>query len=172
MLKLMGLTLIWVGCTGYGFRKGKEVMQSYGMLCDMYQVVKYVEQMITYSKIALPEIFIEISEKISGRIKNYLACAAYEMREAKNKSLKEILVEKAEVYFSNQQILEEDKKFFYNFGICFGFVNREMQLQQLLLFEKELEYHIESRREEVLKKKKLYESLGVLGGLFLAIILW
>ena len=47
-----------------------------------------------------------------------------------------------------------------------------MQLRQLELCEDEIQRFLEELRKEMPEKKKLYQSLGVLGGIFLAVLLW
>ena len=47
----------------------------------------------------------------------------------------------------------------------------EMQMKQLSLYEKNLEEDISRLKEEASRKKRLYRSLGILGGLLLAVLL-
>jgi stage III sporulation protein AB len=47
----------------------------------------------------------------------------------------------------------------------------EMQMRQLSLYENNLEAEILKRKAEVSGKKKLYQGIGILGGLLLAVLL-
>ena len=47
----------------------------------------------------------------------------------------------------------------------------EMQMRQLSLYENNLEAEILKRKAEVSRKKKLYQGIGILGGLLLAVLL-
>lgn len=47
-----------------------------------------------------------------------------------------------------------------------------MQIRQLTLYEEELSRFIGALRGELPAKKKVYQSLGILGGILLAILVW
>ena len=47
-----------------------------------------------------------------------------------------------------------------------------MQLKQLTAYEEELSRHIAALHEEMPGKKKVYQSLGILGGILLAVLVW
>lgn len=47
-----------------------------------------------------------------------------------------------------------------------------MQLKQMDLMEKETEYAIRELRKIFVKKRKLYRSMGILGGIFVAVFFW
>ena len=57
-------------------------------------------------------------------------------------------------------------------GERLGYLDREMQLRQLSLYESEFERMIQKAKETAPAKKKLYHSLGVFGGAMLAILFW
>ena len=60
---------------------------------------------------------------------------------------------------------------FFSIGKYLGYLDREMQLRQLSLYEKNLEVEIGNLKKEASGKKKLYRGLGVFGGLLLAVLL-
>ena len=47
-----------------------------------------------------------------------------------------------------------------------------MQLRQLELCEEETLRFLEELRKEMPEKKKIYQSLGIMGGILLAVLLW
>ena len=53
-----------------------------------------------------------------------------------------------------------------------GRESRKVQIEQLQLFEKELEQEILSFEKTMPAKQRMYRSLGILGGLFLAILVF
>ena len=52
-----------------------------------------------------------------------------------------------------------------------GYLDREMQLSTLKSFDETLAWKIGELKEGLPARKKLYQSLGVMGGLFLVIFL-
>lgn len=62
-------------------------------------------------------------------------------------------------------------RFFFSLGEHLGYLDLEMQMKQLSLYEENLEEEISRLKEEASVKKRLYRSLGILGGLLLAVLL-
>ena len=60
---------------------------------------------------------------------------------------------------------------FFSLGEHLGYLDLEMQMKQLSLYEENLEEEISRLKEEASVKKRLYRSLGILGGLLLAVLL-
>ena len=53
-----------------------------------------------------------------------------------------------------------------------GYLDLEMQMKQLTMYEEELTRIMEELRREMPEKKKVYQSLGILGGILLAVLVW
>lgn len=58
-----------------------------------------------------------------------------------------------------------EKDAFFSFGEYLGYMDLEMQMRQLSLYENNLEAEVLKRKAEVSGKKKLYQGIGILGGL-------
>lgn len=56
-------------------------------------------------------------------------------------------------------------------GQYLGYLDITQQENAMALFQQELERKIQAVQAEIPVKKRLYQSLGVLGGIFLAITL-
>ena len=75
-------------------------------------------------------------------------------------------------FYDNAALTKEDKEEFARFGESLGYLDVEMQKNAMKLYLKELEQKIEYLQKEIPQKRKLYQSLGVMGGIFLLILLW
>ena len=51
-------------------------------------------------------------------------------------------------------------------------LDREMQVAQLTLLKEELGHRIKTLKNALPKQQKTYRSMGILGGILLAILLW
>ncbi len=67
---------------------------------------------------------------------------------------------------------EEREKSFLSLGEKLGYLDREMQVAQLTLLEEELGYRIKTLKSAMPKQQKTYQSMGILGGILLAVLLW
>ena len=64
------------------------------------------------------------------------------------------------------------KESFLSLGEKLGYLDREMQVAQLTLLEEELGYRIKTLKSAMPKQQKTYQSMGILGGILLAVLLW
>ena len=67
---------------------------------------------------------------------------------------------------------EEERESFLSLGEKLGYLDREMQVAQLTLLEEELGYRIKTLKSAMPKQQKTYQSMGILGGILLAVLLW
>lgn len=63
-------------------------------------------------------------------------------------------------------------KLSFSLGEKLGYLDREMQVAQLTLLEEELGYRIKTLKSAMPKQQKTYQSMGILGGILLAVLLW
>ena len=84
----------------------------------------------------------------------------------------EIYRQCAEAKLQRLELSREERELVWSLGGRLGYLDREMQLRQLELCEEETRRRLEDLRKEMPDKKKIYQSLGVLGGILLAVLLW
>ena len=70
------------------------------------------------------------------------------------------------------RLSEEERESFLSLGEKLGYLDREMQVAQLTLLEEELGYRIKTLKSAMPKQQKTYQSMGILGGILLAVLLW
>lgn len=85
--------------------------------------------------------------------------------------MEEIFREEAFQYQTQWDLTERDYRLLCQLGSCLGVESRKMQIEQLRLFQKELEIEIESLEKSMPARQKMYQSLGISAGVFLVILL-
>lgn len=83
----------------------------------------------------------------------------------------DIFMQEAENAFRDSALTKEDKEELRQLGQYLGHLDITQQENAMALFQQELERKIQAVQAEIPVKKRLYQSLGVLGGIFLAITL-
>ena len=83
----------------------------------------------------------------------------------------DIFMQEAETAFGDSALTKEDKEELRQLGQYLGYLDISQQENAMALFQQELERKIQAVQAEIPVKKRLYQSLGVLGGIFLAITL-
>ena len=69
------------------------------------------------------------------------------------------------------QLKNKDKEELKAIGKQMGYLDEQMQLGTIDLYLEQLSFVIQKTREELVMKKRLCNCLGVMGGIFLVIIL-
>ena len=65
----------------------------------------------------------------------------------------------------------EIKEQLLRFGESLGYLDRDMQEKAILFYLEDLEHSIETLRKEEPEKSRLFFGMGILSGLFLAVVL-
>ena len=63
-------------------------------------------------------------------------------------------------------------RFFGALGRRLGYLDREMQIKQIELLETDVEEQRRQLREKMPEQKKICQSLGIMGGILLAVLFW
>ena len=74
-------------------------------------------------------------------------------------------------WLSDTHLKKGDKEQLGSLGEVLGYLDLEMQLSSIDLYLDQLELCIREAQEAAQTKRKLYQSLGVAGGIFLVILL-
>lgn len=166
LIKLAGAGLIFFAGIFWGLLKSGELVKRERSLRDIKTALNILESEIVFSSHYLKYAFLRISKicgcaglfsDMSSEIGEFSAAEAWRHALLKNK--KELFLKDIDVEILN--IL----------GAELGLSDRERQVNNIRHVSLLLEQNLEEAHEEYLKTAKLYRSMGILGGLFLIIIL-
>lgn len=125
---------------------------------------------------SLPDAFREIAAKISGFFGTILRDAAQEMEDTGGKNLEEIMefCIQRNFYQGNPggSQRKEEMEILRTLGRRLGYLDREMQIKQIELLETDVEEQRRQLREKMPEQKKICQSLGIMGGILLAVLFW
>lgn len=172
MLKIIGALLVIMACSGMGFYEGMELTKHEDVMKQIRQMVLLLKGEIRYGNSSLFDVFDSVAGKIEEMPGELLRRMAAEMRKADRRAFFEIFEQCVEEEKLCGRMTEKERSRFLEFGKGLGGFDRETQLAQMDLYLVELDRSLRELHEEVEEKKKLYRNLGVLGGFFLALMLW
>ena len=114
----------------------------------------------------IPNVFLEIANKIEGNVGKIFARASSRMKE-------ESAGEAWTNAFSDvpNNLSKEDITILSNLGRLLGQTDVEGQISEIEVVVQFLETQLESAKQEKIKNEKMYRTLGIVGGLTIAIIL-
>lgn len=170
MLKLTGALLVIVSCSALGYRKSMCLSKRLQQLMEIRKMVTLLLGEITYRREALPEALCRVAEKTREPFGELLKEVSGRAAGYEGERFSDIFSQTAEKYLKNSQMTEEDKADFSRLGEYLGYMDITMQKNTAALYLEELKNEIQEISQELPGKKKMYQSLGILGGIFLTIV--
>lgn len=170
MLKAVGLILIITAGTGLGFSRCHALAEREKNLKAILRMVILLKGEISYGHSSLHDAFAMASEKLQGKFGEFLKETSLRMMDSPGMRFGEIFRECAQKKLQPLYLTKEEEETLLSFGEHLGYLDLNMQLRQLELFEKELVFWIENLQTEIPEKKKIFQSLGIMGGILLAIL--
>ena len=171
MYRIVGCILLVAAGTGMGFSGSMKLSEQIRILEKLLQMVICLKGEIRCGNASLPDAFYGAAGRMNGKYREFLITATDRMKAGKGEKLSQICRECAETSLKKSCLTSGEKDAFFSFGEYLGYMDLEMQIKQLSLYEKNLEEEISRLKEEASGKKRLYRSLGILGGLLLAVLL-
>lgn len=169
--KLIGSILIIFACTGYGFSKGREYKKHIDELEELRRIATMFETETSYSRLPIAELSSRISKKVKEPYKAWLIRLSISLHRESQETLAYIWEREASVLLENLSLTQEEKNDLKTLGIQIGNYNIQMQENAFRWYARQIEERQIKLTKEVSEKQRLCNSLGVLTGIFLVILL-
>lgn len=172
MQKSVGVLLIVFSCAGLGFGQSLRLTGRLRTLEMLMRMTLLLKGEIRFGNASLGDAFKEAGGKLKGPYGTFFREVSKELSSRGFRSFETVYRECAVHYIKLLGIEKEEEELFCSLGSHLGYLDLEMQMKELLLYEEELARRTEELRREMPAKKKVYESLGILGGILLAVLVW
>lgn len=170
-MKITGCILIVAGTSGYGFWMAARYGDRLKTLEQLRQMIFLLKGQIIYANAPLEEAFDAVGRRTEGELSELFLQVAGRIREQQGEAFVQIWKNEIEGLGEESALTKKDRQMLAGMGEHLGFMDRDMQERNLLLFLEQLDLEIQGLREHKQERSRLYTSLGVMGGLFLAILL-
>ena len=171
MLKGIGALLILASAAGIGVSFSNDFKRRCMELRLLKQMIYMLRGEIKYTKTPLPDAFASIAVRMKEPFGSFLEELAKQMENPENGTFGELWQAQIKAQLSGTHLKREDKEQLGSLGEVLGYLDLEMQLSSIELYLEQLELRIRESQEAARTKQKLYQSLGVAGGIFLVILL-
>lgn len=171
MIKILGFICIIAGGSGIGYSMSRQISRRYEELQNLQRMTGMLAGEITYGNTPLPEALSSIGRRLDGSVAVFLDKLSENLMEQPHESLAILFEQKMRENLEKSQLQEKDLEALSKMGSFLGYLDRDMQLRTLKLYQTELEREIQDTYKSMPGKKKLYQSIGIMGGLFLVILL-
>lgn len=170
-MRMFGIIMILAASISLGECFSKERKKRMEMLSALREAITYIMEEIRYLETPLMQILTSEKMKQYSDLQVFFEIVAEELKKFQGKNLDEIMKENCNLLKNRAGLLQKDCDQLILYLGQLGGMNKTMQMKLLERYEKELERQIEDARKEYEDNAGLYRSMGLLGGLFLGILL-
>lgn len=171
MLKLFGIILVIFSCTAMGWNQSMAIEKRLRQLREIEKLVHLMLGEITYRKEALPDVLLHTSRKAASPFDVFFREAAQQASLYQGECFSGIFRKQAEEYLKNSNLTAKELEEFIQLGEYLGWLDIEMQKNTMTLYLEQLKGDILTLSGEIPVRQKMCRSMGVMAGIFLAIIL-
>lgn len=171
MIRLAGAVLLAVSCAGLGILESLRLKKRIEHLRVLIRLASFLEGEISFARTTLPEALRSVGGRLSPPFSGFLMELARQMETSPGRSFGELLRQSVLTNLKGTELCREDLEEFCGAAVDLGYLDGKMQVHILEAYRKEQERKVLRLMEELPAKQKLFQSLGILGGIFLVILL-
>jgi len=167
MIKGIGAVMVILAGGGWGMLQAAKIEECYRQMRYLRKLIFRIRSEIRYSRQVLPEAFLHVGSEAQEPYKMWLVFFCGRLGE----KLAGIWEEETRKYLAETGIPQDMMESLIRLGSELGTIDIEMQVKTLDLYLEQMEQKMEDMRTEQKERIRLYQCVGVTGGIFLAIIL-
>lgn len=165
MLKLIGCICVLVSSFCIGMNRSEDLKRHLESLEELKKIFCILRSELEYTRAPFSELFEKMIKKVSINFAKWLHELVDRLQEKSNGTFVEIWSATIEEQLKTINLSEEDLQELKSIGKQLEYIN------QIDLYIERLEYKIIQTRKSYQSKRKLWKSLGIMGGIFLVILL-
>jgi len=170
MVKLIGAVLVLVSAYAIGSLLALQVKEQEKWLKDIKTAMFLLLGELEYRQIPLPDALTVIGKRHGGRLASFFQNLSEELSKKEGYSLQELWKKTAGFVLKDCPLSAEQKEEFGDLGIYFAEPDRDTRRSSLEFYLSRLEEDIVKLRDTGADKAYLCRTLGMLGGIFLLIL--
>lgn len=170
MIKLIGAFLVLISACAIGSLLALQIKEQEKWLKEIKTALFLLLGELEYRQMPLPEALEIIGQRHGGRLAAFFQTLSEELKKKEGASLRESWRQMAGAVLKNSPLSKEQKEEFADLGIFFTESDKETRRNSLEFYLNRLEEDIVSLRETGADKAYLCRTLGMLGGIFILIL--
>ena len=170
MIKMIGAVLVLVSAYAIGCILAFQVKEQERWLKDIKTTLFLLLGELEYRQVPLPEALELIGRRHGGRLAAFFQVLSEELKKKEGISMKETWHSLAETALKDCPLSKEQKEEFAELGLYFTESDKETRRNALEFYLNRLEEDIVSLREKRADKIYLFRTMGMLGGIFILIL--
>lgn len=171
MQKVLGSVLVIGASSAIGYLQGINY-QRYGReLQILERLFLMLRSEIQYANTPLREAFLHIGKKVEGLYGQWFIELSKSLEERTGTTFFALWKDSIDGQLGEAMLKERDIQSLKLIGTNMGCMDKTLQLGAIDLYLSELQVRIQEVRQSIAEKRKLCNCLGVMGGIFLVIVL-
>lgn len=171
MQRFIGSVLIIAATTGAGLMYSTELQRYLEKLLYIRHIIYMLKGEIEYSNAPLSEIFGRVSARVRNPYRAWLKAMEHQIENREADGFSKIWNRSIDKYLGELHLKSTHSLQLKELGTCLGQLDSDTQERTIQFYLNRLELEIEKVREGMASKKRIGNCLGVMGGIFLVIIL-
>lgn len=171
-LRILGALLVVLSCSGLGFFMAAQWNEHLKTVEKLRKMIFLLKGEIVYANSPLAEAFERTGKKAVGELGNLFENVSERLCRQQGESFYTIWQEEIDKLPKEVCLSKEDKQNLKGLGEHLGYLDMDMQERNILLYLEQLDLTIGYLRKHKQEKCRLYTSLGIMGGLFLTIVMY
>lgn len=170
-MRVAGSLLILLGTTGIGYLAGLDFQRQWEELACLRRIFLMLKGEIHYMREPLEEAFAHIAERTKEPYSQFLRQVSERLRQRSDTSFGNIWNQAVSDCLASSRLKKENVEQLRTLGDSLGYLDQKSQEGAVDLYLELLETEMKELRREIRMKRKLCNSLGVMGGLFITVLL-
>lgn len=171
IMKIIGCILVILSSTAMGFYFSNDMKCRIEDMKELRKLIGLLRGDIRYANTPLPEAINSIHRRHSGNYHAFFNQVSLELCELSGHTFSEIWKSAVESRLINTSLTKKDKLHLSQFGENLGYLDKDMQMNTIDLYLSQLEEVINEQSKTVKEKAYLYNTLGIMAGIFITIIM-
>jgi stage III sporulation protein AB len=171
IVKIMGIVCVCGASTLIGLYFSGLEMFRVSDLNEWKTAFLILKSEIAFASTPLPEAMEHMAARVKNPVRDMLRKFAASLERKSKDSLSLLWRQSIEAGKSRSFLAEEDFIWLYGFGHTLGYLDKSMQLSAIEMAVSYIDDKTALLEKHGEKNKKMYASLGILGGLLLSVIL-
>lgn len=171
MQRFVGSLLIIFATTGVGILYGCELQRYLEKLLYIRHIVYMLKGEIEYSNAPLGEVFGRVSVRVKEPFRTWLHVMEKQVENREEDEFAKIWNRSIDRYLKDLHLKSAHSIQLKELGTFLGQLDGDTSSRTMQLYLNRLELEIEKVREGMAAKKRIGNCLGVMGGIFLVVIL-
>lgn len=170
-MKIIGCILVIGSSAGIGFFFSNEMKCRIEDLKEIRKLITLLRGDIRYASTPLPEAISSIARRQKGSFNSFFTHVSTRLKELSGHTFSEVWREAVHKELENTSLSKKDKLHIIQFGDNLGYLDKDMQMNTIDLFISQLEDEIKELSKTVKEKAYLCNTLGIMAGIFIIIIM-